>query len=290
MRLAGQLAKAMARRVLPFRARLAFWHATNQAAEWKKDLHLLRMRRRFSHAKHGSSVQFLHYTLRVNDGDTFYILWKDIFINRVYHFEAQRSNPLILDCGSNFGVSILYFKKIYPQARIIGFEPDPSIFPHLKENIVRNRLTDVRLVQAALAGQEGTLGFYSDGNCGSYLSEHSPIDNSRNWTRYEVPCVPLREYLTEPVDFLKLNIEGAEWEVLAHSEDRLHFVREMNIQYHHLPGLPRTLSKILCLLDRQNFEYVVSDFGLDLYGRARPPVSLDREARHYRQIYARRRE
>lgn len=90
------------------------------------------------------------------------------------------------------------------------------------------------------------------------------------------------------MDLLKLNIEGAEWEVLADSEVRLRYVREMNIAYHHLPGLPRTLNKFLDLLDRQDFEYIVSDFGLDIYGSAKPPVSLHPQAHHDRQIYARR--
>lgn len=75
---------------------------------------------------------------------------------------------LILDCGSNIGMSILYFKHVYPKARIIGFEPDPAIFPYLQENMTRNGLKDVQLVQAALASQEGTLTFYSDSKFGGF--------------------------------------------------------------------------------------------------------------------------
>ena len=47
-----------------------------------------------------------------------------------------------------------------------------------------------------------------------------------------------RDYLTEPVDFLKMNIEGVEWEVLADSEDLLRQVREIVIEYHHLSLQP----------------------------------------------------
>lgn len=45
-----------------------------------------------------------------------------------------------------------------------------------------------------------------------------------------------------------MNIEGAEFEVLAESSEHLRMVREMIVEYHHLPGLPRTLHKILTLL------------------------------------------
>jgi hypothetical protein len=73
----------------------------------------------------GYRVQFLSYMARINDGPNFYNLYKDIFVHRFYHFEAQRRNPLIFNGGSNIGMSILYFKHFYPQGRSIGFEPDP---------------------------------------------------------------------------------------------------------------------------------------------------------------------
>jgi len=178
-------------------------------------------------------------------------------------------------------MSILYFKHVYPDARIIGFEPDPAIFPYLKENISRNGLKDVQLIQAALAANEGTLTFYSDGKYGSCLAEHLPTDIPEGWTKYEVPCVRLRDYLTEPVDFLKMNIEGAEWEMLAASEDRLRLVREMVIEYHHLPGLQRTLHKILELLHCQGFEYLINDFDSETNSGVRPPFHLNPNSRYY---------
>lgn len=149
-----------------------------------------------------------------------------------------------------------------------------------------NRLTDVELKQTAIAGREGTLTFYSDGKYGSCLADHLPADILSGWTKYEVPSVRLRDYLTEPVDFLKMNIEGAEYEALADSADRLRMIREMVVEYHYLPGLPRTLHKILNLLHEHGFEYVVSDFNLDTYGGARPPILLDANSRYYRHIYA----
>jgi hypothetical protein len=148
----------------------------------------------------------------------------------------------------------------------------------------------VQLVQAALADQAGTLTFYSDGKYGSCLAEYMPADIPEEWTKYEVPCVRLQDYLTEPVDFLKMNIEGAEWEVLRDSEDRLRWVRNVVIEYHHLPGLPRTLHEILGLLHRTGFEYVVSDFNVETYGGAHPPVHLKPTTRYYRQVYASRKE
>jgi len=280
--------KAIARKILPARMRWVGRYTVNRLVQWKRSLHLARMKCRAWSLEPGSLVRFLNYTVRINDGPNFYILYKDIFVHRIYHFEAQRPDPLILDCGSNIGMSILYFKHVYPEARIIGFEPDPAIFPYLDENVVRNGLKDVQLVQAALAGREGTLTFYSDGKYGSCLAQHLQGNVPEGWTKCEVPCVRLRDYLTEPVDFLKMNIEGAEWEVLADSADRLRQVQEMVIEYHHLPGLPRTLHKILALLHKQGFEYLINDFDSETNSAVRPPFRMSPDTRYYLLIYAKR--
>jgi hypothetical protein len=85
-----------------------------------------------------------------------------------------------------------------------------------------------------------------------------------------------------------MNIESAEWKVLADSEDRLRQVQEMVIEYHHLPGLPRTLHRILELLHRQGFEYLVNDFDSETNSGVRPPFHLTPTSRYYLLIYAKR--
>src|ERR1041384_2594292 len=132
-----------------------------------------RLRGKLRQRKPGARLRCFGYTVRINDAANFYVLRKDIFVRRIYHFEAQRPDPLILDCGSNIGMSILYFKQAYPKSRVIGFEPDPSIFPYLKENVERAGLPDVKLIQSAVAAQQGTLKFYSDGKYGSCLAEQA---------------------------------------------------------------------------------------------------------------------
>ena len=62
----------------------------------------------------------------------------------------------------------------------------------------------------------------------------------------------------------------------------------MVIEYHHLPGLPRTLHNILDLLDRQGFEYLVNDFDSETNGGVQPPFRLAPESRYFLLIYGRR--
>jgi predicted O-methyltransferase YrrM len=53
---------------------------------------------------------------------------------KIYRFNSLITKPLILDCGANVGVSVLYFKRLYPDAEIIAFEPDEDVFAILKQN------------------------------------------------------------------------------------------------------------------------------------------------------------
>jgi hypothetical protein len=104
----------------------------------RKGTHLVRVGRKIESLKPGCHFCFAGYTVKFNDGPNLYILYKDIFVKRIYHFDAARPDPLILDCGTNIGMSIHYFEQKYPQARIIGFEPDPDIIPFLESNITGN--------------------------------------------------------------------------------------------------------------------------------------------------------
>jgi hypothetical protein len=148
-------------------------------------------------------------------------------------------------------------------------------------------LRDIEVVEAAVSSTDGTLSFFADSLIGGGLSEGAPVAES---VETKVRAIRLRDYLTEECDFMKMNIEGAEWDALEDASDRLHLIREMAIEYHHLPGLPRTLHSILTLLHEKGFEYSVSDFGVDAYGPATLPMKLEKDTRYFRHIYARRRD
>ncbi len=224
-------------------------------------------------------LRFGPYRIRTDDPGNLHILAKDIFRRRVYHFEASRPDPRILDGGSNIGMSILYFKSVYPKARITGFEPDPAAFPLLQGNLALNGISGVDLRPAALSDKEGVLPLVQQAGGGSRLDPAGTL---------RVPCVRLRDFLADPVDFLKLNIEGAEWPVLEDCSDRLRSVEQMIVEYHHLPGLPHTLHDILGLLHKQGFEYLLNDFDAETNPGVLPPFRLARDSRYFLLIYARR--
>ena len=69
----------------------------------------------------------------VLDGPTFAGIYREQFHQEIFRFQPRSSSPLIIDCGANVGLVTAYFKSIFPDARIIAFEPDPSCFAALNK-------------------------------------------------------------------------------------------------------------------------------------------------------------
>lgn len=262
----------------PLRRALRPYRQALRAA--RERLHLARMRDRWQGAT-DCEVDFAGFRARVNSGAEYYTSYHDMLLRGIYSFRAARPDPLILDAGSNVGLSVLYFKHLYPAARIIGFEPDRELLPYLHENIRRNHLQDVQIVEAALSDSREPVLLRPQGH-GSHI-----VDTDADGA-YSVPAVPLADYLQEPVDFLKMNIEGAEWPVLAAAGQALRQVRELVIEYHHLPGLPRTLHNILGLLHELGFASTVNSFTAEANPGAQPPFRLGPQSRYFLLVYARR--
>ena len=203
-------------------------------------------------------TQILDYEVAFLDSTTLFQLYEDIFLDRVYEFDLQSESPIIIDCGSNIGVSILYFKSLYPNARVLGFEPHPGLYDVLEANVSGNNLEKVELFPSAVGGETGSLELFvnDEKNAGSLNmgffqreAEAKPIS---------VPTVCLSDYINETVDLVKLDIEGAEESVLQELQEsgKLSNIRRIVCEYHHHidVGVDR-FSKTLSFLEDAGFGY-----------------------------------
>lgn len=229
-------------------------------------------------------------TIHYQDTASFFTAYKDIFDQRIYEFDAGRPDPYIIDGGASIGVSTLYFKSRFPQARIVCFEPDRTALTHLGQNITANRLSGVEVVRAGLAGDRGESLFLPDGADGGRILD-SALDTQQGENAspvMKVPTVRLSDHVTCPVDLLKLNIEGFEWPVLRELEasGRLHHVRRMIVEYHGWPRGPQALGDILQLLSRNGFRYLVHDFDRTTNPASKPPFRLRDHVPWFCLIYA----
>ena len=203
-----------------------------------------------------SKIQLLDYRAFV---DTFI----EIFVRRDYAFEAKSDSPVIIDCGSNIGMSVFFFKYAYPNCRVIAFEPDPETFQVLKTNAEMNQWGNVELHNVAVFPTEGIIDFYSDPDRpGSLVMSTCRGRFSRGPDRpvtlHKVQARRLSPYIQEEVDFLKMDIEGIETAVMEELAQcgKLRLIRQMVLEYHHhLDPEEDRLSGLLQLLEMHNFGY-----------------------------------
>lgn len=198
------------------------------------------------------------YQIHFFDYHIFATLFEELYVAEVYYFSASSPEPLIVDCGSNIGLSVLYFKRLYPKSRVIAFEPDTATFKMLELNVKSNNLADVTLVNKALSDSVGSVPFYISPERPGLLVQSLRKENLSSSQVTSVETETLSTYLTEPVDFLKMDIEGAEDQVLKDLNEtgKLALVREIVLEYHHhLTPREDKLGVFLKTLEQTNFGY-----------------------------------
>jgi FkbM family methyltransferase len=175
-----------------------------------------------------------------------------IFDHHIYNFNYNKDNPTIIDAGANIGLASLYLKNRFPKAKIIAFEPSRRLYKTLNKNISVNNLSDVECINVALSDKEGEASFTDNAKIsGSLITEKNLAEN------YTVKTDLLSKYIKEPIDFLKMDIEGAEMQVFPEIQDKLSLINNMFIEYHSFTHLNQDLSKILALLEKNNFRYYI---------------------------------
>lgn len=166
-----------------------------------------------------------------NRSDAVFLL-HEIFVNAVYFFPASTPAPRIIDCGANIGMATLFFKALYPAASVIAVEPAPQTFERLQQNVSGNHLRDVTLVNAAIAEQAGSIAMHRQ-HAGPGSMVATTVGPPGEATE-RVPAITLSSLLDQPADFVKLDVEGAEYgairELVASGRGRQ--FAQMVMEYH----------------------------------------------------------
>lgn len=198
------------------------------------------------------SRQFEHFILHYIRPYEVLKTYQEIFVEEIYKFESNKSHPVILDCGANIGISTIYFKTIYPNAIVHAFEPDANLFEILSKNIHANGFKQVELHQAAIWKEHTTLSFDNKG------SEASHIDTTGQTTN-KVEAKKLASILAnlDAVDFLKMDIEGAEYEVVKDCAPYLYKIENFFLEYHGKATDTNKLNELLKLVETAGFKVYI---------------------------------
>ena len=200
-----------------------------------------------------------------NDFETDFLI-NEIFDGECYWFKTEKKSPLIVDCGAHIGISILYYKHIYPASKIIAFEPDKQSFELLKKNVEFNNLEDVKLFNMAISDFEGDALMYGDFSQNSESVGNTIIKNwgDRNgFTTSSISVQKLSGIIRNlSVDYLKIDTEGTELAVLKDIEQYMSQVKTIYVEFHEYNENKNELLEILEILQGSNFK--TSTISLDL--------------------------
>ena len=171
--------------------------------------------------------------VRLADWEDLTTVWAVLFGDE---YRVDSADRVIVDLGANIGAFTVHAARIARGANIIAVEPFPANFERLRACVQANGLDErVRCRPWAVAGDDGTLTM--DG--APEIASHSRCRIAPNDAKQpvEVPCYSLghvfaAEGLSE-VDYLKIDIEGAEYEALAQTpRDVLRIARVVGIECH----------------------------------------------------------
>jgi FkbM family methyltransferase len=209
----------------------------------------LKLSRRYEKGKVSFNGKEVVYT----DAASFVSMYEEIFVKEIYHFKSAEVSPFIIDCGSNIGLSVIYFKSLFPSSSIIAFEPDKNIFQILKKNVESLSLHNIQLQENAIWKSDEELSFVSQGGLSGSIAD------SGQTKTVKVKGLRLKNLLDKKVDFLKIDIEGAEYEVLKDCAAELKNVRNLFVEYHSVKDEVQRLDEILAVFKEAGFRYQVQE-------------------------------
>jgi FkbM family methyltransferase len=158
----------------------------------------------------------------------------EVFAERVYGAPELKVGAAsrVLDVGANIGFASIWFARQSPAARVVAVEPASDTCDRLRANIRRNGLDDrVEIVRAAVGGEDGVahIGLAEQGRLRATSDEPGP----RSETVDRVTLGRLLALAGGPVDVLKIDCEGAEYDFLLGAPlDALAGVRAIVGEYH----------------------------------------------------------
>lgn len=219
----------------------------------------MRLKRRFGSGRTGECrVRVLGYDVWGFNYSTLEYLFREVFLSREYFFEARSAQPVIIDCGANIGMSVLYFKYLFPHARIIAFEANPSAFRLLEKNMSANGIRDVEPHNAALSDREGEISFFVSSDPGTL---HGSTRGDRGGSvELTVKATRLSQCLRrqQEVDLVKMDVEGSELSIVDElvESSTLRRVGQYIVEYHHrIDGDRSVLADFLRKFETNGYDY-----------------------------------
>lgn len=200
---------------------------------------------------------------------------------RAYFERSIRPGSAVVDVGANQGLYALLFSRLAgPGGHVYAFEPDPDLFEAAQANCRANQAANVTLFPVAAGSREARLRLRrSLVNAGDNRLAPGPSNASRE--SVEVAVMPLDTVLGGvEVDFIKIDVQGWEWEVFQGMPRILGQARGLTIWFEFWPkGLAAAGADAVKLLE------FLSDRGFHLHSTGEPDFPRIEDFRSFTARY-----
>ncbi|MBA7692614.1 hypothetical protein ES703_101181 [subsurface metagenome] len=162
---------------------------------------------------------------------------------------------IVIDIGAHAGMfTVKAAKLVGDKGLVIAIEPEPRNLAILQHNIESHSLTNVKIVSKAIFNEKTTVRLYLQD-----LSVHHSLSyRSGNYIEVEADSLDniVSELGLDHVDFVKIDVEGAELEILKGAEKMLTSpgIRLSIASYHDLPDGQPQLPSIVSYLESRQFQ------------------------------------
>jgi FkbM family methyltransferase len=185
----------------------------------------------------------------------------EIFLREIYKMKLVNSpsNPLILDIGANVGFFSIYMMSKYPSSKIIAFEPVPTNFELLEHHKSINNFDQMLLDKRAVMGDKKNISIGYN-NSLNYSVGASFLNRGGTTTTIDVPAVSIpdifNEYELDHCDLLKIDCEGAEYNILFNCPDKYFAeIRNIVVEVHNwVPEEEGTIEQLISFLKSHGYK------------------------------------
>ena len=155
-----------------------------------------------------------------------------VFIRK--HYGEIKNMSVIVDIGANIGVFSVYAANESQEAIIYAFEPVRMNYEILNENINNNNFSDrIKAFNLGIASKNESRKIYM-----STSTLHSITNANKNQYHETIQCITLNDIIItnklNNIDLLKINCEGAEYEILySTNKESFDVINEIRLEYHN---------------------------------------------------------
>ena len=218
---------------------------------------------------------WIKYNLTVDD-------WDKLIAILFYNNLEELGPGNFCDVGACDGVYTTFFNSIDPESKVFSFELNPYNFEKLKSLRTRKCIIE----NMAISNIDGDVNFFSDNSeSGNHLSNITGYDTNNQKMRYfgKIKSTKLDTYFKNiKVDYIKIDVEGAELDVIKGGVETLRNCKFAVIECHHDKDWQNIVN--FCKSEKLNFKNIVDDVPIYYSENVIPTSGLSSVGRTY-QMY-----